>query len=183
MTEEGEMAHIEHFRDVIGLIEEEVNCAVGDAEGDNGEYFDEDRDNSDYQGGRSKEQVNFTENDNDYSPSELEFGDIEGWNTDIDLEGYFANHGAAKEYRDAERAGDRDAPKTYAGANLARKSQGENVRAIQRFGGNFGNIKISSIVPGRKDPERMGVGISQRKGMPEFRKRAAATWLAITNDE
>ena len=147
------------------------------------DYHDEDWGNSDYRRCRSEIQVNFNENGNNLPSTELEFGDIEGWNTDIDLEGYFANHGAAKEYRDAERAGDRDAPKTYAGANLARKSQGENVRAIQRFGGNFGNIKISSIVPGRKDPERMGVGISQRKGMPEFRKRAAATWLAITNDE
>ena len=74
------MAHVEHFREIIGIIKAGVNCAVGEevgGENDNGRYIDEDRDNSDDQRGHSQSQVNFTENGNNYSPSELEFDDIE----------------------------------------------------------------------------------------------------------
>ena len=68
-----------------------VNCAFGneaEAEEDNEDYFDEDWSNPDYHGVRPKYPVNFTENDNNYSPIELEFGDIDGRHTDSEAGGY-----------------------------------------------------------------------------------------------
>ena len=71
ITEEGEMAHIEHFREIIGLIKEGLIVMLvmkwGGGE-DNGHYFDEDWCNSDYQGDHSQSQVNFTAKDNNYPP-------------------------------------------------------------------------------------------------------------------
>ena len=71
MTEIGEMIHIEHFREIIGLIKGRVNGAVGEevgGENDNGAYSDEDRDNSYYQLDRSEIPVNSTENGNNDPP-------------------------------------------------------------------------------------------------------------------
>ena len=73
-------------------------------EEDNGNYPDEEWGNTDYQGGRPVRQVNFRENENDYASIELEFDDIECWDTDIEVGGYLSNHIASKEYRDAGRA-------------------------------------------------------------------------------
>ena len=46
--------------------------------GENDDYSDEDWGNPDYQRGHSQRQVNFTENGNNCSPCDLEFGDIAG---------------------------------------------------------------------------------------------------------
>ena len=76
------------------------NCSVGDEVGDgedNEDYFDGDRDSSDYQRDRPQNKVNFAENDNNYSPCELELGDIEGRRSDSEVEGYLANRSAAKD--------------------------------------------------------------------------------------
>ena len=73
-------------------------------EEDNGNYPDEEWGNTDYQGGRPVRQVNFRENENDYASIELEFDDIECWDTDIEVGGYLSNNITSKECRDAERA-------------------------------------------------------------------------------
>ena len=76
-------------------------------------------------GGHAHRQVNFTESCNNCSPSDLEFGEIEGRNTDIGSEGYLSNHIVGNEYSGAERAEDCDGSETFAKTNLGRKSKGE----------------------------------------------------------
>ena len=79
MPDIGGMAHEEHFREEIGLINKGVNCAVCDdvdGEDDNVNYYGEARDNYDYLWNRSKSQVNSEGNGDDASIREIEFGDI-----------------------------------------------------------------------------------------------------------
>ena len=97
------------------------NCDVCGEVGygvDNGDYFDGEWRKSDYQGGRPQSQVNFTENDNNYSSRGVEFGDIGGRNTDSEAVCYLPNKSAAKEYRGAGRSVDCAVFKTFAKTNL-----------------------------------------------------------------
>ena len=80
---------------------------------DNGNYCDGDWGNPVYQGDNSQSQVQFAENENNYSVSEVEFCDVEGWDTDIEVGGYIANRIASEELRDAWRAADCDVFKTF----------------------------------------------------------------------
>ena len=89
------------------------------------DYHDEDWGNSDYRRCRSEIQVNFNENGNNLPSTELEFGDIEGWNTDIDAGCHLPNHIAANGYRVSGRAGYCDVSKTFAETISARKPKGE----------------------------------------------------------
>ena len=82
-------------------------------------------------------EVNLAENGNYDSPIELEFDDIECRRTDSDLEAHLANRRMADEYRGAEQASDFDVFKKSAKENLARKPNGRDGRAIQRFGKNL----------------------------------------------
>ena len=85
MPEEGEMIHIGQRREIIGIskgwlivllvVKRKMWKIMGG-------YIDGDWGNSDFQGDRAKNRVNFTENDNNYSSIALEFGDIECWHTD-----------------------------------------------------------------------------------------------------
>ena len=96
-------------------------------------------------------------------PSELAYGDIEGWNTDSDVEGYLANRSAAKEYRDAGGAGDFDVCKTLAKTNSARKYLGGNERAIQPFRGIYQNSEINSRAPGAIIPKERASEFSAKR--------------------
>ena len=97
-----------------------VNFAFGDEVGGeeyNGEYFEEDQDNIDYQRGHSHGQVNFAANGDNDSPSELELDEIDWRGTDGEVEAHLSNRSVAEEYRNAERAGDCDVFITFAKTN------------------------------------------------------------------
>ena len=55
--------------------------------------------------GHSQGQINFASNGDNDSSIELGLDDIDGWNTDTEVEEYLSNHSAADEYSDAGRAG------------------------------------------------------------------------------
>ena len=152
-------------------------------ENDNGRYFDEDRDNSDYKGSHSQSQVNFTENGNSDSPSDLEFDEIEGRHADSDVDAYLANHTAASECSGVERDWDCDVFKTCAETELAWKSNGANDRATHRFGKSLSKIKTRLRVSGRDDFARTTVEISRRRDRLELRKRQAYSRWVITRNE
>ena len=163
-----------------------VNCAVGEAvggENDNEEYPDGDRDNSDYQWNRSQIKVSFSENGDSDFPIGLEFDDIGGSHTDSDMEAYLVKNRATEEYRDAQRSGDCDVFITVAKTNLARKLNGENARAIHRFGGDLIVIQKFKSSRERRDFVRTAVEISQMEDILELRKRNVSTWWVITSVE
>ena len=56
-------------------------------------------------GGRHLIQVNFAENETNYSSIEIEFDGVDGRSTDSEVGNYLANRRAAADYRDSERAG------------------------------------------------------------------------------
>ena len=105
-----------------------VNCAGGDevvGEDDNGDYYEEEQDNSDYQWGHPESQVGFAENGDSSPLIDLEFDDIGRWNTYSGAGSYLANRSATGEYRDAGRAADCDVFKTLAEANITRWENGK----------------------------------------------------------
>ena len=100
---------------------------------DNRDYNDEELDNLDYYGGRSEGQVFLAENGDGSAPSELETEAINGRNTDSDVEAYLGNRREAGEYRDAVRTIGRDAFKTFAETNLARRGKGKSEQPSRKF--------------------------------------------------
>ena len=103
-----------------------VNCAVGEEmEEDDGDYYDGDWGNSDYLADRPLSRVNLADIDNNYSPIEIEFGDIGGWNTDREVWYYLENRNRPGDYRDSDRAGGCDAFKLFAKTNSARRPKGK----------------------------------------------------------
>ena len=80
--------------------------------------------------------VNF--NGGNSSPSELEFGDIDNWKADIEIENYLVNSSFANDYMGTVRSGDFDVSETPAKTNLSRRNRtGKKGRTIIRHGSNF----------------------------------------------
>ena len=67
----------------------------------------------------------------------IELGDIEGRNTDSDVDHYLVNRGASEDYRDAARAADCDVSKSSAVSNLERNIKAESERTIKRLGSHL----------------------------------------------
>ena len=83
-----------------------VNCSVGEEmeyERDDGNYYNGYWGNSDYQRGHPLSQVDFAESENNYPTIEIELGDIEGCDTDREVDHYLGNRGAAEDYRGVGR--------------------------------------------------------------------------------
>ena len=57
-------------------------------------------------------QVRLTGDENNYSSSWIEFGDVSGWETDSAVDYYLVNRILASEYGDADRTDDCDPVKT-----------------------------------------------------------------------
>ena len=77
--------------------------------------------NSDNPCGHPLSQVNFTDGWKQLPHIEVEFGDIGGRETDIDVVNYLVSRSVSGEYRDAGRTGDFDMLKTSAWGNSARR--------------------------------------------------------------
>ena len=60
--------------------------------------------NSDYPWDPPLSQVNFAGAEINYPPIEIEFCDIGGWDTDIEVGDYFVNRSAPEDYRDSDRS-------------------------------------------------------------------------------
>ena len=95
-------------------------------------------------GGHPLSLVNFAENENDNSPIEIGFGDIDGRDTEIGVGGYLSNRIVLVEYRDAGRTEDCAVFKTFATTTSAWGYKGNlggrriDVKSI------YGNTKIKS---------------------------------------
>lgn len=63
--------------------------------------------------------------DINYSPCEVEFGDIADRETDIEVGRYLENRIVAGDYRDSGRMGDRAHFRTFAKSNLDRRRHGK----------------------------------------------------------
>ena len=71
-------------------------------------------------------------NENNYSPIEIEFGDVGDRETDSDAEYYFVSRSLVGEYRDAERTADRDAFGNFAETNIDRRYLGKKERVVAK---------------------------------------------------
>ena len=148
-----EVILIDHFLDVIGIIKEglvvlleekwSTNMIMGVITMEIGVILI-------IKGDRPLIQVNFAENENNYSASEIERGDSERRNTDIVAEGHLPNHRADSEYRDSDRSGDYDVFETFTGPNSAMKYRGGNGRTIQRFETSLRGVQSGFIIPRKK---------------------------------
>ena len=102
-----------------------VNCAEWEGEDDKGNDFSGDWDNSDYHGGHPLNQVNQTEKENNYPPSERPVGDIEDWQSDSEVGNYGVNRIVSGGYRDAGRTEVWGDFATFSKTNLARQRRAE----------------------------------------------------------
>ena len=69
----------------------------------------------------------------------VQFGDIENWQSDREIEHYSVNRSIANGYRDTGRSGDCDVSETSAKTTLIRSNwRGEMGRTIKRFGPHLG---------------------------------------------
>ena len=107
-------------------------------------------------------------------PSELEFDDVDGWNTDSDAEGYLVYRIVSNKYRDAGRADGCDVPETFAETYFARKLK-VGRRAMRRFRRNSAQ-EFSGACVCVGDFEHMAIGVWRRKDMLKFRNRQVFAW-------
>ena len=124
-----------------------VNCAEREEDPDNESDRHENWDTSDYQRGHTSNMVNLAGDENDYSESEIEYGDIADWDADIEVGYYSVSRSSAGEYRDAGPTEDCDALKTLANKHLDRRYLGKKRwrwRDSNRIYGNeWVNTKVS----------------------------------------
>ena len=108
-----------------------VNCDEWEAEPDNGNDYNVDRHNSNYQEDHPLSKVNLKENRNNYSPNGIEFEDICVWGTGSEVGNYFLNRSVAGEYRDAGWIDDCDVFGTYAKTNSDRRFTVKKERSVK----------------------------------------------------
>ena len=90
--------------------------AVAEIDAPSMDYRDGDWGNSDYLGDLPSS-VKFAENENNFPAIEIEFGDIDVWNTDTAVANYRVRRSAADDYRDAGRRVDYDAFMVFSKTN------------------------------------------------------------------
>ena len=130
------MAPVEHFREIIGIVEKgliallvkkwNMNTTVGTITMAIGVILI--TRGSPYKPNklrRKREQLFFNRD---------RIRGVIGWNTDSDAAHYLVNRGIAVDYRDAERTEACDVIKALAKTNLAWKYKGESGRTIKPFG-------------------------------------------------
>ena len=83
-------------------------------------------------------QVRLGENQKDYSPCELQFGDIEGWGAAREVGHYWVNRCVAGEFRDADRTDVCDALGTSAKTYFPRQRRGKNDRSVKKSESHLG---------------------------------------------